>query len=335
MTGFSVTMHLPFRFEVLPQPGPATVRNCQEKLRRSGGSGGAGGRPWSLVMKRIVCSVLLLTALAAPGLAQSGDWPDWAARAFGLRPGPGSGWREAEPDIDRDFVPKTRPWGEPVRDGGPRPAISPQAPPIVDFHYAYTANSIVIDVSGRKLYYVLADNRAYAYPIGVGREGFGWTGTEKISRKQAWPDWHPPAEMRERDPSLPEKMTGGVRNPLGAVALYLGNTLYRIHGTNDARSIGKAQSSGCFRMMNSAALHLAQIAQIGTTVAVVQSLSSGPRVSRASSGTKSVMTSSPDRSAREASPAPQPLAAPAASPAPEAAPTPAPASAPEPTRENR
>ena len=130
-------------------------------------------------------------------------------------------------------------------------------------------------------------------------------------------------------------MTGGVRNPLGAVALYLGNTLYRIHGTNDARSIGKAQSSGCFRMMNSAALHLAQIAQIGTTVAVVQSLSSGPRVSRASSGTKSVMTSSPDRSAREASPAPQPLAAPAASPAPEAAPTPAPASAPEPTRENR
>ena len=150
---------------------------------------------------------------------------------------------------------------------------------MVDFPYAYAANSIVIDAGGRKLYYVLGGNRAYQYSVGVGREGFGWTGSEKVSRKQAWPDWHPPKEMRERDPSLPEKMTGGVRNPLGAVAIYLGNTLYRIHGTNDARSIGRAQSSGCFRMMNASAVHLAQQTQIGTTVAVVKSLPRGPRVS--------------------------------------------------------
>src|SRR6185312_15325508 len=137
------------------------------------------------------------------------------------------------------------------------------------------------DTGARALYYVLPDKRAYRYAISVGREGFNWTGTEKISRKQEWPDWYPPAEMRERDASLPEKMTGGVKNPLGAVALYLGNTLYRIHGTNDVKSIGHAQSSGCFRMLNSAATHLASIAEVGTTVNVVTSLKEGARISRA------------------------------------------------------
>ena len=100
-----------------------------------------------------------------------------------------------------------------------------------------------------------------------------------MSRKQAWPDWHPPAEMRERDPKLPEKMTGGVRNPLGAMALYLGNTLYRIHGTNDVKSIGQAQSSGCFRMLNTEVLHLASVTGVGTPVSVVTSLAAAPEVS--------------------------------------------------------
>jgi len=118
------------------------------------------------------------------------------------------------------------------------------------------------------------------YPISVGREGFSWTGTETISRTQAWPDWHPPQEMRERDPRLPEKMTGGTRNPLGAMALYLGTTLYRIHGTNDVKSIGQAQSSGCFRMMNASVLHLAGVAGVGTMVTVVVSLPKGVEVSR-------------------------------------------------------
>ena len=138
--------------------------------------------------------------------------------------------------------------------------------------YEFPVRSIVIDTGGRKLYYVLGDNRAYAYPISVGREGFNWTGTETVSRKQAWPDWHPPAEMRERDDTLPEKMTGGIKNPLGAMALYLGNTLYRIHGTSDVKSIGHAELSGCFRMVNAAVLHLASLTEIGTTVSVVTSL---------------------------------------------------------------
>ena len=141
--------------------------------------------------------------------------------------------------------------------------------------------SIIIDTGGRKLYYVLGDNRAYAYSISVGREGFNWTGTETVRRKQAWPDWHPPAEMRERDATLPEKMTGGIKNPLGAMALYLGNTLYRIHGTSDVKSIGRAELSGCFRMVNASVLHLASLTEIGTTVSVVTSLPAPPQVSRA------------------------------------------------------
>src|SRR5262249_3031286 len=110
------------------------------------------------------------------------------------------------------------------------------------------------------------------YPISVGREGFNWAGAEKISRIADWPDWHPPEEMRGRDPRLPEKMSGGIRNPLGAKALYLGNSLYRIHGTNDSRSIGPAASPGCFRMLNGHVVDLASRVEIGTIVTVVRRL---------------------------------------------------------------
>jgi lipoprotein-anchoring transpeptidase ErfK/SrfK len=130
----------------------------------------------------------------------------------------------------------------------------------------------VIDTAGRQLFLVQSGGTALRYPISVGREGFTWTGTQKISRVADWPDWRPPAEMRERDPRLPELMTGGVRNPLGAKALYLGNSLYRIHGTNDARTIGQAASSGCFRMLNGHVLDLANRVGVGTTVTVVSSL---------------------------------------------------------------
>jgi lipoprotein-anchoring transpeptidase ErfK/SrfK len=171
-----------------------------------------------------------------------------------------------------------------VQDGGPRPAIAPATPPIIAFPHEFPINSIVIDTGGRSLYYVLGNNDAYVYPIAVGREGFNWTGTETISRKQAWPDWYPPTEMRQRDPNLPEKMTGGLKNPLGAMALYLGATLYRIHGTNDAKSIGQAQSSGCFRMLNSAVLHLASIADLGTTVQVVNALPPGEQATSRAPG---------------------------------------------------
>jgi lipoprotein-anchoring transpeptidase ErfK/SrfK len=233
-----------------------------------------------LVWMRRVAAVLSagsILFLASGNVCLAQGWPPWAQELFG----PGFTY---EP---RREVPEQRPpreqrdWANDVRDGGPRPPIAPVAPAVVAFPHDFPANSIVIDTGSRRLYYVLADHRAYAYAIGVGRDGFGWTGTETISRKQAWPDWFPPAEMRERDPSLPVKMTGGIRNPLGATALYLGNSLYRIHGTNDPKSIGRAESSGCFRMLNSGVLHLASVTEIGTPVAVVSSLPGQQEVNRA------------------------------------------------------
>jgi lipoprotein-anchoring transpeptidase ErfK/SrfK len=170
-------------------------------------------------------------------------------------------------------APKSAVQFPPLLEGGPRPNISPVAPQSVAFK-GYETGSIVIDTQGRALYYVLSATSAYRYPISVGRDGFTWRGTEKISRVAAWPDWRPPAEMRQRDPRLPELMTGGVNNPLGAKALYLGNSLYRIHGTNDSRTIGYAASSGCFRMMNSHVMHLATLAGPGTTVRVLDRLPS-------------------------------------------------------------
>jgi len=161
-------------------------------------------------------------------------------------------------------------------NGGPRPAIAPQAPPRVAFSGGYTPGSIVIDTSRRKLYYVTGPTSALAYPIGVGRDGFSWTGTQKVSRIADWPDWYPPAEMRKRKPELPEKMLGGLNNALGAKAIYLGSTLYRIHGTNDPKSIGRAESSGCFRMLNQHVLHLASLVSVGTQVTVVHSLGKAP-----------------------------------------------------------
>lgn len=169
-----------------------------------------------------------------------------------------------------------------VKDGGPRPAIAAKAPPVVPFNGIQRPGSIVIEVNTRKLYFVLPGGRAYQYPIAVGREGFSWTGTEKVSRIAEWPDWHPPAEMRERQPELPHKMLGGLNNPLGAKAIYLGNTLYRIHGTNDAKSIGRAQSSGCFRMLNAHVVHLAAQVQVGAEVTVVHKVT--PTAGLASAG---------------------------------------------------
>jgi lipoprotein-anchoring transpeptidase ErfK/SrfK len=163
----------------------------------------------------------------------------------------------------------------PLLDGGPRPVISPMTPAAVPFRTAHAPGEIVIDTGGRALYLVQSGGTALRYPISVGREGFTWTGTEKISRVQDWPDWYPPVEMRERDPRLPEKMTGGIRNPLGVKALYLGSTLYRIHGTNDASTIGQAASSGCFRMMNGHVVDLASRVGIGTTVTVLGRLPAG------------------------------------------------------------
>ena len=185
--------------------------------------------------------------------------------------------RRWEDEDHRPRVPDRR-FGPAILDGGPRPGVRPIPPIQIAFGSSYLPGSIVIDTAGRKLYLVQSPTSALVYPISVGREGFSWVGTETISRIADWPDWHPPAEMRQRDPRLPEKMTGGVRNPLGAKALYLGNTLYRIHGTDDARTIGQATSSGCFRMTNGHVVDLAHRVGVGTKVFVVNRLA--PNVAR-------------------------------------------------------
>jgi lipoprotein-anchoring transpeptidase ErfK/SrfK len=162
--------------------------------------------------------------------------------------------------------------GAVFRAGGPRPQIAPVAPKRIAFPSSYPVGSIVIDHKGRQLFLVQSATEALRYRVSVGREGFAWTGTQTVSRIVDWPDWRPPEVMRERDPSLPEHMSGGIRNPLGAKALYLGRTLYRIHGTNNPRSIGRASSSGCFRMLNGQIVDLAGRIGVGTVVTVVSRL---------------------------------------------------------------
>ncbi len=134
----------------------------------------------------------------------------------------------------------------------------------------YRPGTIVISTSQRRLYYVQSDGTAISYGVGVGRSGFEWSGTKVISQKRAWPDWTPPAEMLRRRPDLPRHMAGGINNPLGARALYLGSSLYRIHGSNEPETIGQAVSSGCIRMTNEDVIDLYNRVRVGTRVVVMR-----------------------------------------------------------------
>ena len=129
--------------------------------------------------------------------------------------------------------------------------------------------TIIIDTGNTALYYVLGQGRAIRYGVGVGREGFTWSGVQTITRKAEWPDWHPPAEMIARQPYLPRFMAGGPGNPLGARAMYLGSSVYRIHGTNDPTTIGKFVSSGCIRLTNEDVADLFSRVDVGTRVVVL------------------------------------------------------------------
>ena len=129
--------------------------------------------------------------------------------------------------------------------------------------------TIVISTAERRLYLVLSNGQALRYGIGVGRDGFQWQGLLKISRKAEWPDWHPPTEMIERQPYLPRFMAGGPGNPLGARAMYLGSSQYRIHGTNQPEYIGASISSGCIRMVNQDVVELYRRVPIGSRVVVL------------------------------------------------------------------
>jgi lipoprotein-anchoring transpeptidase ErfK/SrfK len=141
---------------------------------------------------------------------------------------------------------------------------------LVNYESREPAGTIVIDTGNTYLYLVLGGGKALRYGIGVGREGFSWAGAERVSRMAEWPDWHPPAEMIERQPYLPRFMAGGPGNPLGARALYLGKTLYRIHGTNQPSTIGTFVSSGCIRLVNSDIEDLYTRVQVGARVVVLQ-----------------------------------------------------------------
>ena len=140
---------------------------------------------------------------------------------------------------------------------------------VVAYPTSEAPGTIVIDTPHTYLYLVLGGGKAMRYGIGVGREGFTWSGVQTISRKQEWPDWIPPAEMLQRQPYLPRFMAGGPGNPLGARAMYLGSTVYRIHGTNAPETIGHQVSSGCIRMVNEDVADLYGRVNVGTKVVVL------------------------------------------------------------------
>ena len=163
---------------------------------------------------------------------------------------------------------------------GDQPGLVPDAadeelPPefwrqVVFYRSIEAPGTIIVHTSERFLYVVQPNGRAMRYGIGVGRDGFQWQGLMRITRKQEWPDWTPPPEMIERQPYLPRWMAGGPGNPLGARAMYLGNTVYRIHGTNQPQTIGSAVSSGCFRLVNPDVVDLYYRTPLGTKVIVRQ-----------------------------------------------------------------
>lgn len=218
-----------------------------------------------LIMAISIAGVALV---APPALAQSG----WSGGAPVFQSDIEARQREAEArKAERQKTQAVAGVYPKYMEGGGKPDIQPQKPPTVYLDNNEQPGTIIVATAERKLYYILPGKQAYAYPISVGRVGFTWTGTEKISNIVSWPTWTPPPEMRQRQPGLPITVTGGLINPLGAKALYLGSTIYRIHGTNNDRSIGRASSSGCFRMMNEHVTHLASLARVGTTVRVMPS----------------------------------------------------------------
>ncbi|QQO24540.1 L,D-transpeptidase [Bradyrhizobium diazoefficiens] len=161
---------------------------------------------------------------------------------------------------------------------------------VVDYASRQTPGTVIIDTGNTFLYLVLNDRQAMRYGIGVGREGFTWSGEQTVARKAEWPDWHPPAEMVSRQPYLPRFMAGGPGNPLGARAMYLGETEYRIHGTNKPDTIGKRVSSGCIRLTNEDVVDLYERVKVGAKVIVLPAAAAR----RPSQGTPDAASRSPD-----------------------------------------
>jgi lipoprotein-anchoring transpeptidase ErfK/SrfK len=173
-----------------------------------------------------------------------------------------AGHAQAESVDSRDIM-----GGGPNFRGGGYSA-SPIARSTVMLQTGYAPGTILINTSERRLYLFTGNGQALSYGIGVGRDGFRWSGTHRITAKKEWPAWTTPAQMLARRPDLPRHMPGGIDNPLGARAMYLGSTLYRIHGSNEPETIGQAVSSGCFRMTNEDVADLYSRVSVGTTVIV-------------------------------------------------------------------
>ncbi|MEP7240905.1 MAG: L,D-transpeptidase [Devosia sp.] len=163
----------------------------------------------------------------------------------------------------------TKEWVD-VQQGARHSKTSSIVREVVPYDSKFKPGTIVIETSERRLYFVLPEGQAIRYGIGVGREGFDWAGQHAITRKAEWPGWTPPAEMRKRVPDLPAYMPGGPDNPLGARALYIGSTLYRIHGTSEPWTIGQAVSSGCIRLTNEDIIDLYTRVKVGSMVVVHQ-----------------------------------------------------------------
>jgi len=259
-------------------------------------------------MLRHLLIVPVVLAGAAPAFAQSYPVTQYAApRGYGVQQAAPQQYlivqqhARAEPDLGGGFIEflfgersTARVLRAPQPDYQPQPAVrgepayvslapeavappAPQRPPIdprylpqeVDYQTTEPPGTIVIDTPNRFLYLVEEGGKAMRYGIGVGRPGFTWAGTHTITAKKEWPDWRPPEEMLKRQPYLPTFMAGGPNNPLGARAMYLGSTLYRIHGSNEPWTIGQMVSSGCIRMRNEDVVDLYERVKVGTKVVVL------------------------------------------------------------------
>jgi len=247
-------------------------------------------------MQRLLLSALALSVVAAvPAFADPQTFP--------VQTSVGSGWQSAEPrpDMPRQtfggggrleflfggglraassapgepasYEQATPSWQQTRGEPGDRPAFWRRDPrydrQIVVYSGTERPGTIVIDTHERLLYLVEDDGKAIRYGIGVGRPGFAWSGVKEVSMKREWPDWTPPDEMLRRRPDLPRYMQGGPENPLGARALYLGSSLYRIHGSNEPWTIGTEVSSGCIRMRNEDVIDLYDRVKVGTKVVVI------------------------------------------------------------------
>jgi len=221
-------------------------------------------------------------ALPPPGFAQQPGQPPVYGHQLGQQ------GADSDPNVIRPPgaigpAPATAPGAQPPPPAGtaalppeeqPELGAPKELPPnlrkqLVDYSTKEPAGTIIVDTAHTYLYLVLGGGKAIRYGVRVGREGFTWTGTERISKMKEWPDWFPPAEMIERQPYLPRVMAGGPGNPLGARAMYLGHTLYRIHGTNQPSTIGHYVSSGCVGMLNEDVEDLYSRVQVGTRVVVL------------------------------------------------------------------